>query len=751
MDKVENDVIKLVKKGYSFREIATELEKGYMDILNIKEKLMRSGELTEQDIIQGKELAKINWLKTDKTVQKVFKYKKQGLVDEEIADKSDIPVGRTMVSKYIQMGFKYNLISQEEIDNAKYETEKSKKMNDPVTIRIIEGLKRGEPYTMIAEDTPISNVQVKNITKWLINEKIMTQKEIEQARLNFKNSEKQNNDNAGTEIISEDELMKYLVLGYDNYDIRRTYPKLNDEEYLNMIDNLIRKKRITREEIKEYKQIKRKKDKIEVLRYLKQGMSKRSIADKLDTTQYKVRIYIEEIKKEENITDADILNWKDGCINSIKNRKKAVLEGLKLGLSIQETIDKYPEQELKPYDVSYIRKKLISDGIITKEEIEKYRQLREDQESKTLKLTDTQKIVLMYLKHGLSGEEIAEKIQKNKSNIYNITSKLKKKGKITTEQIEQYREQRKIRDERNKTIKIFDDTKRDIDLEVRFNNQATIDKEEKIKKYIELCFQMYEKEIPKTELDFLEKAMKKVTIQYRDFINYIKMCISSGYYDKAIVMFKNIDNLKIEGISKENEIFLNKLENYLVYISRIEKAIQIMKKGNTNTQVLSDITGLSKDYINILKIKLSKKEIRFLDVSKREKIIELLLQDKNLKNLYQKLQMSDFEIQDIEEQALYRRQTLDSRKKNEKIDLETETKLDSMIRIIVLYTKLGKSKDNIANILDLHSQKIEDNLETALGAGMIKTNELQGINLLDNNEENKQFNFEDMQKFEKFE
>ena len=101
--------------------------------------------------------------------------------------------------------------------------------------------------------------------------------------------------------------------------------------------------------------------------------------------------------------------------------------------------------------------------------------------------------------------------------------------------------------------------------------------------------------------------------------------------------------------------------------------------------------------------------------------------------------MSDLEIQDIENQALYRNKKLHSKKH----DFEVETKQDSLTRIIVLYTKLGEDKQNISNLLEIQEQEIEDILNKALKAGMIKENELQGINILDFNMGNEQLDFKE--------
>ena len=77
-----------------------------------------------------------------------------------------------------------------------------------------------------------------------------------------------------------------------------------------------------------------------------------------------------------------------------------------------------------------------------------------------------------------------------------------------------------------------------------------------------------------------------------------------------------------------------------------------------------------------------------------------------------------------------------------KINNEIEIKQDSLTRIVVLYTKLGK-KEDISEILGMKENEIESILNNALETGMIKNNELKGVNLLDAEIENKQLDFEE--------
>ena len=651
MSEKEDNIIKLLKKGYSFNKIATELKIDYKEILKIKKDMIETGKLTEQDIKDWKQAEKIESLKNNVIAQKIFEYKKQGLSSEEISKKPGINLSRSSVDNYLEEGIKFKLITQEEINNAKYEKVKNRRMQDPLTIKIIEGLKRGETYKEISRNIPISDSQIKNITQWLIEEKVITQKQIDEAKEKYKNEPKQKENN--TEILEEQQIIDYLTLGYDNFDIRMRHPKLDNEVFLSMQNELIENKKITRKEIKKYRQKRKEKDKTEIVKMLKKGITQKDIAKELLITDVRMQTYLKEIRKEQNISKEDIKKWKDNLEDSMKNKKIAVLEGTRLGWSVQEIVDKNPELNLTYANVVDIRKVLVKEKTLAKGKIQEYKKNKKQNEEIYHELNELEKNVLAYLKKGLQAREIVEKTNKSRGYIFEIIARLKKRGNITEQEIKKCREQRKN---------------------------------------------------------------KKLSIKIKD---------------------KN--HFKTGTFSKLDEKNMEKLKTYFNNAEKIKRAMQIIKNGNNNTEIINEVTGLPKEYIDILKIKLNQKDVKFLNINKREKIIGLLLQYKNLKELYQKLQMTDLEIRDIEEQTVYRNKKLHTKK----INNEIEIKQDSLTRIVVLYTKLGKNKEDISEILGMKENEIESILNNALETGMIKNNELQGVNLLDAEIENKQLDFEE--------
>ena len=209
--------------------------------------------------------------------------------------------------------------------------------------------------------------------------------------------------------------------------------------------------------------------------------------------------------------------------------------------------------------------------------------------------------------------------------------------------------------------------------------------------------------------------------------------MANGEYMEAKMFVASRNEMPEANISKESENILKKLEATLIKTNKIQQASQIINRGNSNTEIVSSVTGLSKDEVNILKIKLSGKPARFLGIEGREKVIDLLLKDKDSYDIRKKAAITDFEMEDIEDQVRYRRI-----KANER-NVETQIKQDSIIRIIVMLTKLGKKPKVLAKMLKTDKNEIDENevnekIEKALQVGLIKEDETQGIDLLGHQE-----------------
>ena len=534
--------------------------------------------------------------------------------------------------------------------------------------------------------------------------------------------------------IDEETIFHYLVLGYDTKAIKY---KLGIElkEYKKIVDKFIKEGRITEEEIKEARIKKGEEDKKKVYEYLNMGKTQREIAKEMDVSQTVVQTLLKKVKAEYQIDNKEIMSWKNQLPTSVENKKEAILEGLRQGMSVAEIAQTYSNQGLTEGNVIDWIKKLKAKGKITKEEILQARQNRRKYITNKEHLEDDAKI-LEYLKKGYIAEEIAKVISRSMSYVYVRTREMCKEGKITKEEIKQAqmntrqkeRQQKKEQEEkekREKDMQVFKRLKREIDIEVRLGKKPSDEQKEKIREYIDLCHEIYMKEkISMAELEFLERAMQRIEIKYEDIVQYSRRCIEIGEYTKPLTIIQKNKKFQVEQLSKKQKEKLQLLEQTLVNACRVNRAIQLIQRGNTDTKVISQTTGLSKDEANILKIQLMKKQVRLLSVMSRNKIVDKLVNFKDPEIIKQKYGITDFEMEDMVEQASCKRGNSDSN------DIKDKVLQDSRIRIEMLLLKLGKEPERIARTFNLEYEMFQMDVHAALEFGLIKLEELNGIDPL---------------------
>ena len=407
--------------------------------------------------------------------------------------------------------------------------------------------------------------------------------------------------------------------------------------------------------------------------------------------------------------------------------------------------------------------------------------------------------LIYYLKSGYSEKSIKEKIGINTTYKYNlIISKLIYDKKITQDEIDEakekrkedviakkrqevfkqrrleYKELRQKEKEENRIEKEKKDEEREkkkeldkerearlkekmqdlrkvkilVDIAVRTSKKLEEKDKQQIREYIDICLESYKDEkIPKSEMEFLEKAMKKVPINSKDVIKFVKVAIYGNKYQDALKILENKKELETIKMSEEDKEKLSSMKNTLRNACKIELAIQTIKNGNTNSEVISQLTGLEIDDINILKLKLLKEKPSFLAVSGREKIIGLLLKYGNPETIQRNAKRTDLEMEDILDQAMYRRRIhrkdrsnefdefdelaeYDIRDVNGMDEYEIEVKQDSVTRIITLLTKIGQRPGYIAKVLNTDLPTVYNRIDEALKVGLIRKDQINGVDLL---------------------
>lgn len=653
-----------------------------------KNELVEKRIATVEDIERMKNQEERKKLEENPIVQRIIKYKKQGMSDTAISEMPDIPWKQGAVSRYTRKCKSFGLLTDEDMKEIEEQNEKRRKeeqrrrleanstvqkilmlkrqlmTDDEISIALVDVTRRrvSNYIQECIEVDLITELELKEIReKRKQRNREIKSKEIERAREKAKEEKEKSEENQLSfeiEQIDEEQLLSYLVLGDDKRTIKKKMGISDNSQYEEAIDKLEKENKITKQKIKYYREKRRKEDKAKVLRCLRQGISNEKMEKMFDSTSKRIRTYIKEVKEENNISDEDIKKWK---------------------------------QERKSREAC--------------------------------QLTDDEEVVRRYKEEaGYSVKEIAILIGSFESSVERKLVRIK--------QVQKAKEEKAQR---------FNQIKREINNEVKFvEKDPSEEKAEQIKEYIDLCFLIHkDKQMEKLELEFLEKAIRKVPIEDNNVIKFIKKCITMKQYTKALNMVRYRNNGQRLRNSEYGEKTFEELELGLVKACNVEKAIRLIKEngGNINADVISDITGISEEEANILKLKTRKTPINFLTITQRKQVIEALLKDRerHIDIMQRQLGINDFETADIKKQIIEYRmcnisyKNLEEQKKEE---LEKKIEQDCRVRTIVLYTKIGKKPEYIAEKLEVEPSVIEEDLETAVKENLIQSNQLNGINPL---------------------
>ncbi len=728
-----------LKNGMSQRAISEMIDETLVVVQNIIKSIKEEENISDEDINRWKNQVPSS---LEKRKEVILEGLKNGLSRKEIIERyPEQQLNGDNVKNAINILKREGKITDDEIKRYRKDqrtTANIEKIDIQFTLEdeeILKYLREGYEVKKIASLIKKSVSYTYKKISFLCDSNRITREEIEQVRIDRQTQIERDKKEHLEDIqdIDEEQLFSYLILGYYTTDIRQ---KLNItyNQYRIVVDKFIEEKRITHEEIAENRKIRKEKIKIKILEGLKLAMTYEEIANMIGQSLSQTKQLIKEVKIKENITEEDIEHWRKNNPTSVQKRKEVVLEGLKQGLSKKEIIERYPQQKLQVYDISNCIALLKKEGKITKEEIRQNRQRRKEN---NVQLTPSQIKLLKYLREGYEVKEIAIFINRTTSSVYTKIHELRKKISITPYEIEQARKERigremkqQIEEQRKEKMRKLEGLKREIDSEVRFEIEPTDEKKKKIREYIDLCNSIYEQEkISIIEVDFLSKATQKIPVKYVDIINLAKRYSDTEQYRKALNVIKHRKAFQIGSISEKEKENFDTLEKILLNACKVQQAITLIKKRNTNSEVISQVTGLSRDEINILKIKLTTGKLeKILSVPKREKVIQLLLRGKDSIEIQKELEISDFEMEDIIEQAQYRKRKIESRRK---CSTEVEVKQDSMIRIAMLCIKLGKKPGSIARVFKLQDGEIQRDIDYALQFGLIKPEQLKGVNPLE--------------------
>ena len=420
--------------------------------------------------------------------------------------------------------------------------------------------------------------------------------------------------------------------------------------------------------------------------------------------------------KANGITKEQIKEYREA---KVKRDKATILKSLKLGMHkvhIAKNIGICVEKLNK-----YIKEIEIEKNI-TDKDIQNWK----DKKDKD--------IILGYLASGMLRSEISKLTGMTYRKINRLIEDIKNEQKITDEDIEIWRELKDIEDvylvlegrSKGFLYKEIVKTGKVTYKRIKFISDKLKSRQIISQKEIEDKKQERKSENKVSNIDTFERAIQKTPIKSTQLINYIRLCVQIRDYERAYNILRNRDKLNLLENTNEDEERYKQIEKELLKSHSIYKdVILLMEKGNTNTNAISEITGVSEEIIQFLKLRVSLQKTTFRNITRREKIVDLMANG-TFYNIPELEGAPEIEIRDIENQAKYRSVPAEKR------DFAQEVKQDTKIREIVLLTKVGIKKEIISKKLKLNIEEIDDAIKKGLQVGLIEENQLDGIKLFFN-------------------
>jgi len=463
LEEIEKIVETELKKGKNLREISEIVCICPNSVSKIKKQLIDKGLITEEEIKLAKAEKDKKAFLEDLITQKILKYVKAGLSQEDIARLVNRAQG--VVNRRILLLKQYGIIMQEEIDAARKDYIEETKNDNLIKDVVLEKLKQGKFIHDIASILGLSDRTVKRIQDSLIAEGKITQEEIDEALRN-----------SGTKAKRDSMVIELLRQGYSYEEIGEEVGcgvttvkrikakaiadgKLNEEEYKKakkQRKDILKKQPTRKEENAE-------KDKL-IIEMLKAGKPIKYIVRKSGLAIGKLNEIIEELIEAGMITKEEIEQAREG---NEKEVERKILEGLKMGYSQRKIVEMFEEGEISQTGIGKKIKKLIDKGEITLEEIESYKCKAEKKEKhrqvkvkrqaqveaakereKDRKQLDKRLIELLL--KGYSLKKIAEELQCSERTIRTNVKRLKDEGKISQEELEMARRNRRQIEKKDK-------------------------------------------------------------------------------------------------------------------------------------------------------------------------------------------------------------------------------------------------------------------------------------------------------------
>ena len=435
-------ILQALYEGKSYTEIAEHIGISATTVQRFKDKLIQNGEITQEQIKEARQMRKQDQKENNQDRQKILEGLREGKNIRQIAN--GVSVKECRVSQIIRELIKEGKITQEEIDETRKRLDTSEEEKEIVYEFLMKKISMKE----ISRITGYNYEKVREIKRTLAREgKIDSGKYIPEI------IPKDSGDDIDEDL--KQSIIELYLQGYTSLIICKKLNISSLVEFNRIREVLLKEGKITKEQIATARKEKAKQDEETVYRLLLKGYTQGDITREVeDMSIDKINRIRVKLEAEGRITKEDIERYK--FENNEKKILEYVLRMLKQGYSHGEIAENDPTGYLTHSNIWRYKKKLVEEGLITDEEIEKAKEKVKRRKAKKRKMESKEPFderMVKLFKFGFTQEQIARILELSGGYVYKRREILILQKKLTKAEIKTARKFREDEaDERRKGI-----------------------------------------------------------------------------------------------------------------------------------------------------------------------------------------------------------------------------------------------------------------------------------------------------------
>ena len=562
-------ILQALYEGKSYTEIAEHIGISATTVQRFKDKLIQNGEITQEQIKEARQMRKQDQKENNQDRQKILEGLREGKNIRQIAN--GVSVKECRVSQIIRELIKEGKITQEEIDETRKRLDTSEEEKEIVYEFLMKKISMKE----ISRITGYNYEKVREIKRTLAREgKIDSGKYIPEI------IPKDSGDDIDEDL--KQSIIELYLQGYTSLIICKKLNISSLVEFNRIREVLLKEGKITKEQIATARKEKAKQDEETVYRLLLKGYTQGDITREVeDMSIDKINRIRVKLEAEGRITKEDIERYK--FENNEKKILEYVLRMLKQGYSHGEIAENDPNGYLTHSNIWRYKKKLVEEGLITDEEIEKAKEKVKRMKAKKRKIESKgpfdERMVKLF-KLGFTQEQIARILELNVGYVYKRREILILQKKLTKAEIKTARKFREDEaDERRKRI------------------QGPGEEKSKIKDvntHIEYCkAQLKLGELyPKDIVLIIQAVQYTPELMTNSNINFVIMAFTRNQEPIRAIKFLNIClNILDKDDTERRERLLRAKQEVELYMKRLE-AQKLLNLKYYSIEDIAKTTGL---------------------------------------------------------------------------------------------------------------------------------------------------------------